>query len=61
VGVEVDLDYCCLAEKRLALAESDRSIQGYSDYYFWERNTLADQKRTENTRQIKPVDQPSLF
>ncbi len=41
VGVEIDKTYCCLAEKRLALAESDQSIQGYADGVFWERNTLA--------------------
>jgi len=40
VGVEKDELYCCLAEKRLALAEKDRSIQGYSDGVFWERNSI---------------------
>jgi len=40
----VDEYYCCLAEKRLELAEKDRSIQGYEDGVFWERNTLADRK-----------------
>ncbi|MDI6850159.1 MAG: site-specific DNA-methyltransferase [Candidatus Saccharicenans sp.] len=44
LGVEVDEYYCCLAEKRLELAELDRSIQGYEDGVFWERNTLADRK-----------------
>jgi len=38
VGVERDLTYACLAEKRLASAESDKSIQGYSEGVFWERN-----------------------
>jgi site-specific DNA-methyltransferase (adenine-specific) len=38
VGIEVDETYCCLAEKRLALAESDTSIQGYSEGVFWDRN-----------------------
>lgn len=40
VGVEVDEDYSCLAEKRLEMTEFDRTIQGYSDGVFWERNTL---------------------
>ena len=40
-GVEVDLTYCCYAEKRLVMAEHDWSIQGYADGVFWERNTLA--------------------
>lgn len=39
-GVEIDRRYCCLAEKRLALAESNRTIQGYSDGIFWERNSV---------------------
>ena len=39
IGIEVNHEYCCLAEKRLALAESDRRIQGYTDGYFWERNS----------------------
>ena len=38
-GVELNEEYAMLAEKRLALAETDRSIQGYSDGVFWERNT----------------------
>lgn len=40
-GIEMDLTYCCLAEKRLALAEQDKTIQGYAEGVFWERNTLA--------------------
>lgn len=39
VGIERDLDYCCLAEKRLALADQFPAIQGYADGVFWERNT----------------------
>ena len=44
LGVEIDETYCCLAEKRLDLASEDRSIQGYVDGVFWERNTLSKQK-----------------
>ncbi|MBN1807417.1 MAG: site-specific DNA-methyltransferase [Sedimentisphaerales bacterium] len=43
VGIEINADYCCIAEKRLALAEQNPDIQGYTDGIFWERNTLADQ------------------
>jgi site-specific DNA-methyltransferase (adenine-specific) len=39
VGIELDPIYCCLAEKRLAIAESDQMIQGYSGGMFWERNS----------------------
>jgi site-specific DNA-methyltransferase (adenine-specific) len=45
VGVEIDREYCCLAERRLELADADKSVQGYTDGIFWERNTLADQLR----------------
>ncbi|HLB73096.1 MAG TPA: site-specific DNA-methyltransferase [Sedimentisphaerales bacterium] len=57
-GVELDMNYCCLAEKRLAMAESDASIQGYSDGVFWERNTLAYQNAT--ARNGSSADQMSL-
>jgi len=45
-GIEIDEVYCCLAEKRLRMADNDKSIQGYSDGVFWERNTLGDQVRS---------------
>ena len=34
-----DYDYCAWAQKRLIDSESDKSIQGYSDGIFWERNS----------------------
>ncbi len=39
VGIEKDEQYCCLAEKRLAQAEKYKTIQGYGDGVFWERNS----------------------
>ena len=39
LGIEINLEYCCLAEKRLAIAERDRRIQGYAEGCFWERNS----------------------
>jgi site-specific DNA-methyltransferase (adenine-specific) len=39
IGVEIDETYCLLAEHRLELAESDRTIQGYEDGVFRERNS----------------------
>jgi len=50
VGIEIDETYCCLAEKRLRLAESDSSIQGYSDEVFWDRNS---QHKTNNIQKVK--------
>lgn len=64
VGVEREEYYCCLAEKRLAFAETDRAIQGYRDGVFWERNTSQDQQRIQ-TKRDKPsaaqTMQPTLF
>src|SRR5579863_4638153 len=31
IGIEIDEQFCCLAEKRLAMADRDNAIQGYSD------------------------------
>lgn len=48
IGIEQDLFYCCLAEKRLAIAEQEKEIQGYADGFFWERNSLSDQKKMKS-------------
>jgi len=39
LGIEIDESYSCMALKRLELASSDRTIQGYVDGVFWERNS----------------------
>lgn len=46
IGIEANEQYCVWAEKRLEMAESDPSIQGYVNGVFWERNSLAEQKNT---------------
>lgn len=46
VGVEIDEHFCCLAEKRLAMANRDDSIQGYHEGLFWERNSLSQQRKS---------------
>jgi len=43
--VEREEAYCALAQKRLEAAETNPAIQGYTDGVFWERNTLALQKK----------------
>ncbi len=48
VGIEMNEEFCCLAEKRLMLADREPSIQGYTGGVFWERNSLniqADDKK----------------
>jgi site-specific DNA-methyltransferase (adenine-specific) len=52
LGVEVDPTYCCLAQKRLDLAANDRSIQGYVDGIFWERNTKSAQRRKSVSKSV---------
>lgn len=44
IGIEQNKQYCIWAEKRLEMADSDPSIQGYTDGVFWERNTHSFQK-----------------
>ena len=44
VGIELNEEYCCLAEKRLDMVDEDPTIQGYFGGVFWERNSLSEQK-----------------
>ena len=48
-GVEINEEYCLLAAKRLRMVRKDKTIQGYRDGIFWERNTL----RVQRKRQLK--------
>lgn len=61
IGIELEEDYCLLAERRLELANVDPSIQGYSGSYFWERNTLAHQQRENSSPSRASIGQSSLF
>ena len=38
-GIELNPEYACWAEKRLQEAEKNKTIQGYLDGVFWERNS----------------------
>lgn len=60
VGIEVDEMYCCLAEKRLDLADQDDSIQGYHAGVFWDRNTPVTPKRG-TTPKSAPGTPPQLL
>ena len=50
VGIEVNPQYCVWAEKRLEMAETEKTIQGYTDGVFWERNTGAAQKKNQRSQ-----------
>ena len=51
-GIDSDVEYLCLALKRLERARHDKAIQGYADGVFWERNTAAEMpRRTESHQQ----------
>lgn len=39
IGIDNNLEYCCLTEKRLQMTTKDNTIQGYTDGVFWERNS----------------------
>ena len=49
IGIEADENYCLLTEKRLELAEKDKTIQGFSDGVFWERNSRFESKWSADT------------
>ena len=62
IGIDSCEEYCCLAAKRLKMAESDKTIQGYTNGVFWDRNSLNMQmaeKQPEST-QVK-VEEFALF
>lgn len=44
-GIEINKEYCLWAAKRVVNALSDKTIQGYADGVFWERNSLGEQKK----------------
>ena len=39
IGIEKELDYCLIAEKRLKLADNEKRIQGFENGIFRERNS----------------------
>lgn len=60
LGIEIDEDYCLLAERRLELATPHANIQGYRDGVFWERNTLAEQASWLQRQRSHPDPPPTL-
>ena len=45
ISIEQNPQYCVWAQIRLERAENEKTIQGYTDGVFWERNTNAFQKK----------------
>lgn len=60
-GIEIDNCYACLSEKRLDLANRDKTIQGYHDGIFWERNSLGAQKRIKTNNYHLTYENSTLF
>lgn len=56
VGIEQNEQYCVWAQKRLEISESDKTIQGYADGVFWERNTFASQQKRNAKKQFTLFD-----
>lgn len=52
IGIEQNEQYCVWAEKRLEMADSDTTIQGYADGVFWERNSNTLQQKYRNNTDI---------
>ena len=48
LGIEINREYCLWSAKRLVNALGDKSIQGYSDGVFWERNSLGNLKNSKH-------------
>jgi len=60
LGIEINEEYALWAARRLELASSNQSIQGFSDGVFWERNTLANQLQNGNGKEIIHGDSDEL-
>lgn len=61
LGIELDEEYALLAEKRLQLAETDRTIQGYAEGVFWERNTLNAINGRGRSNETQEIEQSLLL
>ncbi|MGM9714029.1 MAG: DNA-methyltransferase [Prevotella sp.] len=49
-GIEIDREYCLWTAKRLVNADKDRTIQGYADGVFWERNSQNEMNKLDKKR-----------
>lgn len=44
-GIEINEEYCMWTEQRIINSEKNKTIQGYNDGVFWERNSLNEQMK----------------
>jgi site-specific DNA-methyltransferase (adenine-specific) len=56
VALELDGEFAALAARRVVLAANDKSIQGYADGVFWERNSLQMQPRKPGKGELSTVE-----
>ena len=47
VGIELDKKFAAISAKRLDMVDIDKTIQGYTDGVFWERNSLIHQAKNK--------------
>lgn len=56
IGIEQNPLYCAWSEARLERADDDCTIQGYYDGVFWERNSLAAQKKSKTRKNALSIN-----
>jgi len=59
LGIEKEEKYAAYAIHRLEKSKDEQTIQGYHDGFFWERNSLSDQKSRNKNKSDPILD--SLF
>ena len=57
VGIELNPQYCIWAEQRLEKAQANKSIQGYVDGVYWDRNSLSEQNAFNGNGNLEKKDQ----
>ncbi len=45
LGIELEKEFCLLAERRLEQVGAESTIQGFADGIFWERNTMTEKTK----------------
>lgn len=60
-GIEINKEYCLWTIKRLVNSMSDKTIQGYADGVFWERNSLNEQKKQQHSKLTPQKEKNVIF